>query len=402
VGKHNYADASLRSRAIDGTLLLVIAFCLAYFARSAYTEPEPEQPPYLSIAPADTIAYITVIDRMDSVNSHTVWRPRYIRSIAESLAKAEASDVELTQEEGYEAYSIFINAWPSDEANAKQLKIYMPGSSQGDGVSCLVRDEGGNLYALSREAADVLFAAVMSDRAEFLPSGEEAQIAICTYRGADGLKSAIISDTTEFTSAFDTRGVYFDRYYEEAMWLMSVDFATDEETFGQKSKVYYLLRGESGQIYIADGNLIFPIDEVAYSVTMGFVESLDPKNGYAAVDDGDVYSMSVNLYEEGLNASVSDLEGMEGICEILKKVGLPVYLRNPVSSERVITISLMLNNNAHKPLQNVGLLNYVINRTKEGEYVIGSSHSVFYPYFHLDEKDVEAIIGIVKRSAGQQ
>jgi len=182
---------------------------------------------------------------------------------------------------------------------------------------------------------------------------------------------------------------------------MSVDFATDKESFGQASKVFFLAKGESGQYYLADDTIMYPIDKGAYSLALTYVKSLGPQSGYAIVPDAEIYSMSAYLYEEGTVATVSKLGDIQEVSALIRGVLLPV--KNPPADRKtVMSISLKLNNGDAKALENIGIYNYSIYRSEEGEYFIGSNHSIYYPSFKITEKDAMALMDIARRVAGEQ
>jgi len=398
---YNGQNGEMRNRMINGALLLLVAACLAYLTRGLYMPQLLKTLPgqKFSIASTDTITAINVIDRKNFANSRAVWRPRYIRAIAESLAKAEAADEALNDTEYEHAYTIYIHAYPAEAGDVEQLVIYTKEDASGRLAYYAAKPKARKLYAFADEDIKAIFSAADENRAEFLPNEAESQIALCSYRDGGALKTAVIHNTSEFSIAFDTLGEYFDRRHEETTWLMSVDIATDEAVFGQMYAAYFILRGESGQYYLADDEIMFAIDESAYTEAIGYLESLGPSLGYAMAAEGDVYSVSAYFYEERKSATITDLGGLSDITAIIRKVGLPATERAAAVDDPLMSISFRLNNNEDKPLENVGLLNYAIFKTEDGEYLIGSDISVYYPCFRVDEKDVETLIAIARRAA---
>jgi len=398
---------SKRDKRIDSVLVFLVMACLAYFARGAYmpyiTRNLPEPAANLAIPPAENISYFNVIQKADSYFSWTIRRPRNVSAIALNLSQTTRIDEEFSKTEYEEVCTIYINAYPYDKNAVNELEIYKKENDcESAGAFYATEHNGTTLYKFEEEAINAIFSTIASDREEFLPTYDEALIAACSYVDAGKLKSAIMRKPGAFTIIFDTTAEFYVRSYEATEWLMSVDFATDETVFGEDSKPFYILKGESGQYYLADDDIMYPIDKGSYSLALLYIQSLDPVDGYAVADDSELYSMSTYLYEDGESTTISNLGELAEFSALIRKISLPVYAKAPSNRKPVMSISVRLNNGETKALEHVGLYSYAIARTEEGEYFFSSNRSYYYPCFKISEQEAKAFIDLAKRAAGEQ
>jgi len=394
----NYGNENpgILDRMINRALLIVITACLAYFALGRIM-PRANQPSTLSIAPVENITSISLVD-YDGNESWAVWRPRNIAVLAETLALGEGSVKKLNKTEYSLRYSVYIHAYPTDKNALTQLELYTKDADGGQ-LFYAAAPKSEKLYAFSGEEIEAFFSTIDMDRAEFLPNNNEALAAVCAYADGDELKSAILADPSGLLAIFDVKGAFYDRSYEDTEWLMSMDFACENGLFGLNYKPYFILKGISGQYYLADEQIMFEISENIYNRALLHLGKLDFAIGYPMADTGDLTSL---IALDATEATITNPKDFSSISAILHKVSLPAYGQEPSKHTTVLNIYSRLMPDELRALENVGLLNYTITRSEEGEYFIGSNFSYYYPCFRISEKDVDAIVKIVQKVAGQQ
>jgi len=390
-------NAPSRARAMNRALLILMAACLAYLARGAYMPVVSGLLSKFSIPPADSITSITVTDHDHSELRSAIARPRYIRLIRSQLNEASATLTVLNSSDFREIYTVLIATSPSDPNEGCNLVIY----EKANKTFYAAQPPSKALHSLSADSLDVIRSAIDGDRREFLPTILEALAVECSYADAESLKAAYVGKPALFTALFDTHGAYVARSSEEAEWLMTMDFATDPAEFGKQSKPYFILRGISGQYYLADDEIMLAIDNEAYSGALRYLNSLEPEEGYPLAGLEDLNAIDA-ICEDGDGIKAVSIRGsteLHAISAILGQVKLPAYMPASVTSGIVMNLSVELKGTESKPLENVGLFNYTITRSNTGEYFIGSIQSTSYPCFRIEEKDVQEILGFADGEA---